>query len=163
MTLSDKIIKLLRYRVEEEEKSSRLYLSMSKWLQFNGYCGAAKLWCKYSEEETVHAQWAYTYLETLGVNPILPAIPQPELKFDGLREIIDMSYDHEVEITKQCKELSKTAMEEGDCLTVTLAHKYLREQIEELGKVAHWQDRLNAFGETDVALRLLDDEMLNKV
>ena len=41
--VSKKTISLLQYRIKEEEQSSRLYLSMSLWLENEGYVNSAKL------------------------------------------------------------------------------------------------------------------------
>lgn len=160
--ISKKIEDLINYRIVEEEKSSRLYLAMSKWLAFNGYNGAAKLWGKYSNEEMVHVGWAYTYLEDLDLLPVVPALEQPEGKFTGLPNICELSNTHELEITRQCNELAKLALEENDFMTLQLAQKYLTEQTEEIGKTTYWLDRLEAFGDSPEALRLLDNEMGEK-
>jgi len=53
--LSESMVKLLNYRVEQEEFSSRLNLAMSTWLDDKGFVGAAKLSKQYSDEEIVHA------------------------------------------------------------------------------------------------------------
>ena len=159
MIINDKIIGLINYRIQQEEYSSRLYLAMSKWLNFNGYFGAAKLWQKYSDEELKHAGWAYSYLEDLNILPIVPALDNPPSEFEGLCNIIHDSLDHEVDVTNQCSELAKSALAENDFMTLELAQKYLKEQVEEIAKTTYWVDRLEAFGETPEALRLLDNEM----
>ena len=53
---SKECIDILNYRIEQEEQSSRLYQSMSLWLNDNGFMGAAKAWLKDSEGEMEHAQ-----------------------------------------------------------------------------------------------------------
>ena len=60
--ISENLIKILNYRIVQEEFSSRLYKAMAIWLDFKGFNGAAKLWNTYSEEELKHANWAYEYL-----------------------------------------------------------------------------------------------------
>jgi len=79
--ISKEIEGLLNQRILEEEKSSRLYLSMSKWLDFNGYFGASKLWKKYSDEEFEHSKKAYSYLEDLNILPTVPPLPEPICEF----------------------------------------------------------------------------------
>ena len=157
--ISKKIEELINFRIVEEEKSSRLYLAMSKYLDYNGYTGAAKLWKKYSDEEMTHAGWAYSYLEDLDILPEVPALEKPICEFKGLPEICKASYDHEVKITLQCQSLAKEAQSEGDYMTLQLAQKYLAEQVEELYRQTYWLDKLEAFGTSNEALRLLDNEM----
>src|SRR5260221_2271468 len=72
--ISPESITLLNFRIREEEISSRIYLAMSLWLENNAFLGAAKLWRKYSNEETTHAEWARKYLLSLGITPEVPAL-----------------------------------------------------------------------------------------
>lgn len=157
--ISNTIIDLLDLRIKNEEQSARLYKSMSLWLNLNGYMGAAKLWCRYSEEESVHVKWAIDYLLSLNVLPTIPEQPKPLKTFKGLPSIVALSYQHELQITEECKELAKQALKEGDAMTLSLAQKYLAEQVEELDKMQAWLDKLEAFGDSKESLFLLDQEM----
>lgn len=157
--VSDKIKSLLQYRIEQEELSSRIYLAMSMWLNNNGYMGAAKLWKKYSDEEQVHADKAKDTLLAFGVQPDTPLLPKPNQTFQGLPDIVRKSYDHEVDVTNQCQELAKAAMNDGNMMVMDLGLWYSREQVEELDKMQTWLDKLTAFGEDKIAMRLLDEEM----
>jgi len=67
--LSDECLNHLNYRVQQEEYSGRIYLSMSLWLDNNGYVNGGKLWRKYSDEEMKHADLAREYLLAMGVQP----------------------------------------------------------------------------------------------
>lgn len=157
--LSEECEKYLNYRVQQEEYSARIYLSMAMWLENEGYLGAAKLWRKYSDEEMLHANDARTYLLSMGVQPITPMLEAPEQSYKGLPEIIKKSYDHEIEVTTQIKELSTHALSMNDHMLYTLGQTYLKEQVEEHNKMQNWMDRLSAFGEDKLALRFLDNEM----
>lgn len=157
--VNEEMIKLLNFRISQEEYSSRLYFAMSVWLNFKGYAGAAKLWKKYSEEEQNHANWAYTYLLDLNSKPVVPGLEQPPVDFKSFLHIIVASKQHEIKVTTQCQELAKAAQQIGDYQTLELAQRYLTEQVEELAKIQYWIDRLDAFGTDKIALRLLDNEM----
>jgi len=157
--ISDKAIECLNKRIKNEEGSSRIYLAMSMWLENKGFQGAAAVWAKYASEENNHADWARKYLLSLGVTPCTPELEQPQEEFTGLPEIIKLSFQHEVDITNECKELASCAMSEGDHMLYQLALKYLAEQVEELEKTQGWVDQLESFGEDKLALRLLDHEM----
>ena len=156
---TDSVIKILNYRIEQEEASSRLYHAMSIWLNNNGFMGAAKAWQTDADGEMEHAQWAKEYLLDMGVQPEIPALPKPVQSFTGLCDIIKQSYKHEVLVTEQCNELAKQAFKNSDHLLYQLANRFLKEQQEELGKVQTLLDKLSAFGEDKVALRLLDNEL----
>lgn len=160
---TESVKKILNYRIEQEESSSRLYHSMSMYLNNNGYMGAAAAWQKDADDEMKHAQWAKEYLLAMGVQPTIPALPQPEQSFQGLPDIIKKSYAHEIMVTEQCNALAQEAFKTGDHLLYQLSMKFLQEQQEELEKVQTYLDKLNTFGEDKIALRLLDNEFAELV
>jgi ferritin len=157
--LTEECEQYLNYRVQQEEYSARIYLSMAMWLENEGYLGAGKLWKKYSDEEMLHANDARTYLLSMGVQPITPMLEAPSQVYSGLPEIIKKSYEHEIEVTTQIKDLSTHALSINDHMLYTLGQTYLKEQVEEHNKMQNWIDRLSAFGEDKLALRFLDNEM----
>lgn len=157
--LSDECLNTLQSRIQQEEQSSRIYQAMSLWLNNEGYTGAASLWMKYSQEELSHANWSREYLLAMGVTPNVPTLTAEPNTYLGLPQIIEASYNHEIDITKQCKELADKALKAGDHMLYTLAAQYLKEQIEEHDKMTTWMDKLRAFGTDKIALRLLDNEM----
>lgn len=157
--ISQKLIELMNYRIEQEEASSRLYKGMAVWLDFKGFSGAAKLFNKYADEETKHAGWAYQYLLDLDVMPIVPAIEKPLVEFAGLVDIINKTYEHEQKVTEQCQALADAAFKAGDYMTLHLAQHYLDEQIEELAKSNYWVNRIQTFGSDNTILFEIDEEM----
>lgn len=157
--IDESCISFLNYRIQQEDLSSRIYLSMSMWLTNKGYLNAGKLWKKYSEEERGHADIARDYLLNMGVQPATPALEQPSEEYKGLPDIIRQSYDHEVDITNQCSDLANHALKDGSHMLYELALHYLREQNEEVGKIQDLIDQLEAFGEDKIAMRLLDHEI----
>ena len=149
----------LNYRVQQEEYSARIYISMSMWLNNKGYVGAAALWKTYSDEEMKHADIARTYLLSFGIQPVTPRLDQPKQNFTGLPEIVKLSFDHEIEVSKQIKNMANHALSDGDHMLYELCLAYLKEQVEEHNKMQNWMDQLEAFGTDKVALRLLDTVM----
>lgn len=156
--ISKECIDLINFRINEEEKSWRLYENMYLWLEDNGYTNAAKLWRSYAQEELMHADWGKQYLLGLGIQPELRGMPQLSKDMDFV-SIIKDSYAHEVKITKQCQEMAKESMTKGDFMLHELSLKYLKEQHEELSRQQNWLDQLNSFGTDKIALRLLDAAM----
>lgn len=157
--ISQLCIDTLNYRIQQEELSSRIYLAMSMWLNNKGYMGAASLWRKYSGEEMTHADWAREYLLSFGIQPATPLLDKPEQTFEGLPQIIKKSFEHEIEVSKQIKQLGDHALKMGDHMLYELCLKYMKEQVEEHDKMQTWMDKLDAFGRDPLALRLLDNEM----
>jgi ferritin len=157
--ISTKCVELLNYRIEQEELSARLYLAMSMWLDNKGFINAAKLWKKYSDEEMTHSTWAREYLLAFGIQPNVPMLLAPVDSFSGFPQIINDTFDHEIQVTLQIKELATCALQEGDHMLYQLALSYLKEQVEEAAKTQNLKDALVTFGEDKIALRLLDNSL----
>jgi len=157
--IKPEIIELLQYRINQEEISSRLYKAMSRWLDMKGYVGAAKLWCKYSDEELTHVKCVEEYLQNLNILPETRTIDEQPKKFKGLPNIVALSYKHEVEILEQCTNLYNKALEAGDKMTATLAHKFVEEQNDELGKLQLWLDMFELYGDSGASLMMIDEKM----
>lgn len=157
--ISEECINYLNYRIQQEEYSSRIYLAMSMWLDNNGYVNAAKLWKRYSTEELAHSDWSREYLLSMGVQPSTPMLDAPTQNFSGFPEIIKLSFDHEITVTMQIKDLASEAQKKGDHMLYDLALKFLKEQVEEHNKMQNWKDQLKSFGEDKIAMRLLDHEI----
>lgn len=161
--LQQPCIDYLNYRIQQEEYSSRVYMSMAMWLENKGYSGAGKLWRKYSDEELTHADIARKYILSFGIQPVTPRLDQPQQTFGGLPEIIKMSFDHEIEVSMQIKKMADHALEMSDHMLYELCLAYLKEQVEEHDKMQTWVDKLESFGTDKLALRLLDNDMLELV
>jgi len=159
--ISKKTIDLLQFRIQEEEQSSRIYLSMSQWLENEGYINSAKLWKKYSDEENIHAGWARKYLLSFGVLPNTPMLKKVNGSYKGFPDIIRKSFKHEIEITKQIQELANYALKIKDNMLYALSEKYLNEQVEEHDKMQNLMDQLKSFGTNKTAMRLLDSSLKN--
>lgn len=157
--IDDSCISYLNYRIQQEEYSSRVYLSMSMWLTNNGYLNAGKVWLKYSKEELKHADMARDYLLNMGVQPATPPLEQPVENYSGFPDIIRRTHQHEIDVTLQIKDLATHALKDGSHMLYELALQYMKEQNEEMGKTQDLIDQLETFGEEKMALRLFDHEL----
>lgn len=132
--ISLQMIDAINYRIVMEEHSSRIYLAMHLWLEDQGFFNAAKLWKKFSSEENNHADWCRDHLLSLNILPQTREIPVVPNEFLSIADVVYKTLEHEITVTQQCKDLAKLAMQEGDTLAYTLAHKMVAEQVEELKK-----------------------------
>jgi len=157
--ISSTIQNLLQMRIQHEEANNKKYTAMANWLDLHGYTGAAKLWRTYAADELTHKEWAKQHLLDLNILPIEPSQVEPQNTFNGLPNIIALSYQTEINTTNEVQDLASACLEEGDWMTLGLAQKYVNEQIEEIAKIQLWIDKLDAFGTSEIALRMLDEEM----
>ena len=161
MRPNNKLIKLLNYRINQEEYSSRLYHAMSLWLDNQGYISAAELWQKYSDEELVHAAKVKDFLKSFGIMPEIQTIQDVDTSnFKDLPNIIKLSFEHELEISRQCEELAKAGNESDNLMVYDLGMWLVREQIEELDKTQTLMDKVNLFYDgSKVSLALLEEKI----
>jgi len=151
---------LLQFRINEEEKASRLYSDMSTWLSNTGYTNSAKYWKQESLEELNQAGWAKYYLLALCVQPEAREIPKEAGSYKSLEDIILKTYEYESETAMQCKALASCALACGDHMLYQLALKYLEHQIKSLSKICELKIKLETFGTDPIALRLFDNDIL---
>jgi ferritin len=156
MKLNKKIIEALNYRIQQEEASSRIYEQFALWLDNAGFKNFAALYYKYAHEELGHAKFAKDHLLAYGEEPMLTKLPAPDLEFNSLKEILNLTLEHEQEITKQCNELTKLAASLDDFPTMTLGLKYCAEQVEELDKAQTFVDQIETFGDSKEAMLTLE-------
>lgn len=157
--ISDEIEKVLNAQIANELNSEKLYRAMANCLEFDGWNGAAKLWKKYSEEEHKHAEKVITFMQDLNCLPQIPATIQPQKEFDGIKDVVTKSDEHEWLITTQWKGIASKAMKESDLLTFGLAQEFIKEQVEEISKTNYWVNRIKMYELTNKSLGDLDDEM----
>ena len=156
MKLDKKIIELLNYRIQKEEESARIYEQFALWLDNVGFKNFAALYYKYAHEELAHAKFAKDHLLAFGIEPELTKLSAPDYEFNSLKDILELTLEHEQEITKQCNELTKTAAALDDFPTMTLGMKYCAEQVEELDKAQTFVDMIETFGTSKEAMLTLE-------
>lgn len=161
--ISDNVEAILNKQIKHEFDNSRLYLSMSQCLEFNGWFGAAKLWKKYSDEEIGHGEKIMSYMQDRDCKPTTPDTTQPTKDYKGIKEIVNLSDKREVETTAEWKNIAMTAWKEGDILTFNLAQVFLNEQVEEEAKTIYWRDRIVMYEMSNKPLGDIDKEMGSKV
>jgi len=157
--LSEELLKLLNYRINQEELSARLYEAMSSWLDARGYFGASKMLSEWGREEMDHAQWTKDFMESHDYMPETGALAEVPNEYESLKDVMMKAYDHEIEITEQCNDLTKKVVDTSCYSALPLALKYMKEQNEELKKSADWLNRINLVGDDPRELMLIDREM----
>lgn len=160
--ISDSIEKMINTQLQKELDSSMIYLSMAEWFEYNGWFGAAKLYRKYSAEEYEHMEKFKKYLQDRNAMPETPASTKQPVEYDGLKDIVQKTYDHEVQISAWISEIAKACLKESDLTTYQFLNWFINEQIEEESKALYWIDRIEMMEEQNASLYFLDEEMGSK-
>lgn len=126
--LSEKMIGMLNDQIRSELESSQLYRSMAFWLDDEGWSGACKYFLKSSDEELVHMRKIHDYLFVKNCRAVAPKTEEPAQDFEGIRDILEKSLDHEFKITEDWKKIADAAVTENDHDTYELALWFAKEQ-----------------------------------
>ena len=161
--VSETIENLLNLQIQREEESSRLYRAMSQCLEFKGWLGSAKLYSKYADEEIIHMKKFYEYLQDRDAHPVTPILKQPQQEFKDIEEILTLSYEHEMQVTKWLSTIATTALSEKDMVTFEFMQWFLLEQREEELKFMDLINIKDVMKSTGTPLYFLDKELESRV
>ena len=157
--LSNNVIKLLNDQMNLEFYSSNLYLQMSAWCEQQGFEGAAKFLSAHAAEEMQHMRKLFTYLNETGAQAIISAIEAPSHEYKSLKEVIEITYEHEKLITSKINELVGKTFEEKDYSAFNFLQWYVAEQHEEEKLFSSIIDKFNLVGEDGKALFFIDRDL----
>ena len=132
--LSQTIADILNAQIKNELVSSQIYRGMSAWLDNKGWMGASKYYFKTGGEELVHMDKIYQFIFDRNAKVIVPGCEMVKQEFTDIRNLVEESLQHEMQVTKQWESISQLAKAEGDNTTYQFAQWFLNEQIEEEAK-----------------------------
>ena len=141
--LSDEMTEKLNEQIKNELQSSQIYRAMSCWLDDAGWIDASKFYFKSADEELIHHCKVYEYLFSRNVLAVVPSVDDVDQEFDDIRDVVEKSLEHEIDVTKQWEDISEAADEEGDSTTYEFAQWFLKEQITEEEKFRNTLFKMN--------------------
>lgn len=150
---------LINEQLQKELYSAHLYLAMATWFAKKGFNGYFNYYYVQYQEELDHFKVLYHYLLTAGGTPIIPNYQEPKADFDSVKEILELTYEHERFITESIEHMGTVARDVKDYKTVSLLDWFIDEQVEEEDNASNALDRFKLFGETAQGLYSLDAEM----
>jgi ferritin len=129
--LSKSLTDTLNKQIKNELMSSQKYRAMSCWLDDKGWIGGSKYYFKSAQEELSHMDKVYQYLFDRNATAKVPNADEVKHDFKSIREVLELSLKHEMEITKNWEAISELSKKEGDNTSYEFAQGFLKEQIEE--------------------------------
>ncbi|AAU37686.1 non-heme ferritin [[Mannheimia] succiniciproducens] len=157
--LSANVVKLLNEQMNLEFYSSNLYLQMSAWCDQKGYTGAAAFLSAHAAEEMEHMRKLFTYLNETGSTAVIEEIEAPTHEFKSLKEVMELTYQHELHITSKINELVGKTFEEKDYSAFNFLQWYVAEQHEEEKLFNGILDKFNLVGNEGKSLFFIDQEL----
>jgi len=157
--LSAKMIQKLNAQIALEQYSSNLYLQMSAWCDGKGFAGSAAFLRGHAAEELTHMYKLFDYVLETGAPAQLSAIDAPPVDFASLEAVFQMTYEHELKITKSINDVVATALAEQDFSSFQFLQWYVAEQHEEERLFKGILDKIGIIGLDGKGIYFLDKEI----
>jgi ferritin len=132
---------------------------MSAWFRDKNLDGYAKWFYVQYKEEMDHALIIYNYVLNAGGRVKLGAIDAPPAEFEGVKDILKQSLEHEQLVTSLIYAINDAAHEVKDYKTVQFLDWFVQEQVEEEDNASTNLGRFDLFGDDPKGLYSLDEEM----
>jgi len=125
------LIQAFNDQIREELNSSYIYLALSADLDGQNLTGSAAWFRKQAEEERGHAMKLYDFVNDLGGQVVLQALPQPPSGIKTLKEAFTKALAHEKHITASIHNLVRLARKLDDIAAESFLKWFVDEQVEE--------------------------------
>ena len=161
--ISKKMEDALNNQVNAELYSAYLYMSMSAYFETEGLSGFARWMKSQAQEEQLHAEKFYSYINERNGRVILKAIDAPPVKWDSALAVFKDTLVHEQKVTGLINNLLDLAIEEKDHAAHQFLQWFVEEQVEEEDNVRQVIDELNLIGGGGSGMFMLNRELGQRV
>lgn len=145
--ISEKLQNAINDQITAEMWSSNLYLSMSFYLQSEGFDGFASWMKKQSQEELQHAYDLADYMAKRGGKAKVDKIDVVPQGWGSVLEVFEHVYKHECHVSDLINTLVNVASEEKDKASQDFLWGYVREQVEEEATAQSLVEKLRRCGD----------------
>ena len=156
--ISEKLNNAINEQITAEMWSSNLYLSMSFFLQKEGFDGLATWMRKQSQEELEHAYDLADYVAKRGGIAKVGKIDDVPQEWKDVTDVFDNVYKHECHVSNLIDALVDVAAEVKDKASQDFLWGYVREQVEEEATAQGILDKLKKCKDYGSVL-YLDDKL----
>lgn len=148
--MTENLQKALNEQITIELWSANLYLSMSFYLEQEGFSGMAHWMRKQSAEEVKHACVIAKYMAKREAMPKVDKIDVVPQGWGSPLEVFEHALSHERHISKLIDELVHVASAEKDNATQDFLWGFVREQVEEESNVLGIVNMLKKGGDNGI-------------
>lgn len=145
--MTEKLQNALNEQITGELWSANLYLSMSFYLEKEGFSGMAHWMRKQSAEETEHACAIAQYMAKREATPKVDKIDVVPQGWGSPVEVFEHALKHEKHISEMIDTLVQLASEEKDNATQNFLWKFVAEQVEEEASMQDIVNKLTKAGD----------------
>lgn len=148
--ISKKLQDALNEQIVAEIYSANLYLSMSFYMEKEGFEGFSTWMKKQSAEEMDHAYQMASFIIKRGGEAVVNQIPAVKQKWSTPLEAFEDTYKHECHVSQLIDKLLELAIFEHDNASQDFLWQFVREQVEEEATASGIVDRIKRMGDSAI-------------
>lgn len=148
--ISKKLQDALNEQIVAEIYSANLYLSMSFYMEKEGFEGFSTWMKKQSAEEMDHAYQMASFIIKRGGEAVVNQIPAVKQKWTTPLEAFEDTYKHECRVSQLIDKLLDLAISEHDNASQDFLWQFVREQVEEEATASGIVDRIKRMGDSAI-------------
>ncbi|MGE4379190.1 MAG: ferritin [Candidatus Izemoplasmatales bacterium] len=157
--MDKKFVEAINVQLNFEIESAHVYLAMQNYFASKSLKGFEHWFQIQYREELEHAQKFMDYLNDRGERVDIRGFESPKNDFESILEILEISLNHEKEVTRRINNLMKIAIELNDYASISLLQWYVNEQVEEEANFQELIDKVKMVGNHGI---LMLDHALGK-
>lgn len=161
--LSQKIQDAFNKQLNAELYSAYLYISMSAYFDSLSIKGMAHWMQIQAQEEFLHAQRFYDFINDRGGRVLLAPIEGPETEWKSPLDVFEATCVHEAKVTSLINDLVDLSIKEKDHAANAFLQWFVTEQVEEEASPKEIADKLKLAAGNTSFLLLLDQELSQRV
>ncbi|MFH1681786.1 MAG: ferritin [Candidatus Eisenbacteria bacterium] len=154
--------KALNKQMNDEFRSSYLYLSMAAFFEGQNLKGFAHWMHAQAAEETAHGMKFFGFILDRGGKPVLEAIEAPPSAWKSPLDAFQAVYAHEQKVTTGIHKLVDLAAKEGDHPAHTFLQWFVTEQVEEEASADGVVQKLKMIGNMVQGVFMVDRELAQR-
>lgn len=135
MMISKTMNDQLNKQIAVEFAAAHKYLAMAGAFDAMSLKNLAKRFLEQEEEEREHAMKILRYVQDVGGEVVLDAIPAPRREYADVQAIVQAALDSELEVTRCIHDLVTLAESEKDYSTRSFLQWFVDEQVEEVSSM----------------------------
>src|SRR3954451_22529064 len=126
----------LHQQIPNESPAQQQYIALTPYYGAKTLPRLANLFYKQALEERNHAMMMIGFLLDRGGEIKVPGVAEPVNKFKDFIEPIALALEQEQTVSQQIEELARVARDERDYASEQFTHWFIKEQVEEVAKMA---------------------------
>jgi ferritin len=129
-------VEALHEQIANEFGAEQQYIACAAYYESQTLPRLADLFYQQALEERTHAMMMIAFLLDRGGEINVPGVAEPVNSFKDFLEPISLALEQEQRVSQQIEDLARVARDERDYASEQFTHWFIKEQVEEVAKMA---------------------------